>query len=123
MIKYALACEQAHEFESWFPTSEAFEAQRDRGLVTCPYCNSAKVKKQLMAPSVARTKKNKNQGARIPSRSPWRPCPKRTATARHGPRPARQVMADAENVGKEFADEARRMSWAGADASLHLWRG
>ena len=36
MIKYALACEQAHEFESWFPSSDAYEAQRKRGFVTCP---------------------------------------------------------------------------------------
>jgi hypothetical protein len=57
MIKYALACEQAHEFESWFPSSEAFETLRKRGFVTCPYCNSAKVEKQIMAPSVARTDK------------------------------------------------------------------
>src|SRR6478735_1386685 len=57
MIKYALACEQAHQFESWFPTSEAFEAQRERGLVTCPFCNSPKVEKQIMAPAISGTRK------------------------------------------------------------------
>ena len=49
MIKYALACEQAHEFESWFPSSEAFESQRKRGFVTCPFCDSVKVEKQIDA--------------------------------------------------------------------------
>ncbi len=57
MIRYALACNKAHQFESWFPTSEAFDAQRAQGLLTCPVCGSAKVEKQIMAPSVARTDK------------------------------------------------------------------
>src|SRR3954453_14671710 len=57
MIRYALACNKAHPFESWFPSSEAFDAQRAQGLLTCPVCGSAKVEKQIMAPSVARTDK------------------------------------------------------------------
>src|SRR5687768_18514900 len=55
MIKYALACDQAHEFESWFPSSAAYDEQRRRGFVTCPVCNSPKVEKQIMAPRIART--------------------------------------------------------------------
>src|SRR5215203_2986649 len=57
MIRYALACNKAHSFESWFPSSEAFDAQRAQGLLTCPVCGSAEVEKQIMAPSVARTDK------------------------------------------------------------------
>ena len=33
MIRYALACNKAHPFESWFPSSEAYDAQR---LLACP---------------------------------------------------------------------------------------
>ena len=55
MIRYALACQNGHAFESWFRDSEAFDAQAARGLVTCPLCDSPKVEKQIMAPSVART--------------------------------------------------------------------
>jgi hypothetical protein len=111
MIKYALACEQAHEFESWFPTSEAYEAQRDRGLVTCPYCDSAKVEKQLMAPSVARTKK-KSQAAPNPEPQPVAALSEKDRELRAMVRALReQVMANAENVGKGFADEARRMHY------------
>src|SRR5918912_3056252 len=57
MIKYALACDQAHEFESWFPSSEAYDEQRKRGFVTCPVCQSPKVEKQIMAPRLARTER------------------------------------------------------------------
>ncbi len=27
MIRYALRCERGHEFESWFPSSAAYEKQ------------------------------------------------------------------------------------------------
>ena len=93
MIRYSLACAEAHAFESWFPSGEAFELQRDRGLVACPFCGSTAVEKQIMAPAVART----DRGARAdrdsqaaaaqpepgpeapppprPFLSPWRSCP------------------------------------------------
>ena len=54
MIRYALVCEAAPEFESWFPGAEAYEQQVKRGLVTCPFCNTARVSKAIMAPNVAR---------------------------------------------------------------------
>ncbi len=52
MIKFLLACERGHEFESWFPDSDAFETQARRGLVACPECDSRTVHKALMAPAV-----------------------------------------------------------------------
>jgi hypothetical protein len=53
MIKYALACENAHEFEGWFGSSDAYDAQSEQGLVECPVCASHRVRKQIMAPAVA----------------------------------------------------------------------
>jgi hypothetical protein len=55
MIRYALACAEGHEFESWFQNSAAFDKQKKRGLVTCPACGSAKVEKAIMAPRLARS--------------------------------------------------------------------
>ena len=52
MIKYALGCSEGHEFESWFPDSEAYEELRERGLVACPQCGSIRVDKAIMAPAV-----------------------------------------------------------------------
>jgi hypothetical protein len=52
MIKYALGCSEGHEFESWFPDSEAYEELRKRGLVLCPECGSIRVDKAIMAPAV-----------------------------------------------------------------------
>ncbi len=53
MIRYALACDQGHSFESWFANSAAYDKQTKRGLVTCPLCGSAKVEKAIMAPNLA----------------------------------------------------------------------
>src|ERR1700744_4426928 len=53
MIRYALNCDNGHEFESWFANSAAYDKQRKRALVTCPVCNSTKVEKAIMAPRLA----------------------------------------------------------------------
>ena len=50
MIKYALACEAGHGFESWFRSSADYEKQRKRKLVECPLCGSAEVEKQIQEP-------------------------------------------------------------------------
>ena len=110
MIKYALACEQAHEFESWFPSSEAFETQRKRGFVTCPFCDSAKVEKQIMAPSVART--DKTPKAPAPEPQSVAVLSERERELRAALRALREhVMKNAENVGKGFVEEARKMHY------------
>lgn len=110
MIKYALACEQAHEFESWFPSSEAFETQRKRGFVTCPFCNSAKVEKQIMAPSVART--DKAPKIPVPEAQPVAVLSERERELRAALRALREhVMKNAEDVGKGFVEEARKMHY------------
>ena len=57
MIKYALVCSAGHGFEGWFGSSSDYDDQASRGLVDCPVCGSAQVKKQIMAPAVAGTKK------------------------------------------------------------------
>ena len=57
MIRYDLLCDKDHAFDSWFADSDAFEKQAKRGFVTCPHCQSAKVRKAIMAPSVSGTRK------------------------------------------------------------------
>ena len=111
MIKYALACDRAHEFESWFPSSEAYDEQRRRGFVTCPVCNSPKVEKQIMAPRVARTDR-----APVPA-SPAAPQPmailsEKEREVRTMLRALREhVTQNAQDVGERFPEEARKMHY------------
>ena len=71
MIRYALACDKGHVFESWFQNSAAYGRQAKAALITCPVCNSAKVEKTLMTPGVVGAKKR----AGAPPASPSSPQP------------------------------------------------
>lgn len=61
MIRYALACDKGHEFESWFSSSDAYEEQRRRKLVSCPSCGSVRIDKMLMAPRLTRTERQRGK--------------------------------------------------------------
>jgi hypothetical protein len=52
MTKHAPGCAEGPSFDSWFPSSDAFEKQRKRGLVACPECGDIHVEKAIMAPAV-----------------------------------------------------------------------
>jgi hypothetical protein len=75
MIKYQLICDEDHEFEGWFGDSAAFESQQDCGLLTCPSCGSAAVRRALMAPNLASPKTRKSVPPQQPAtaKSPFGP--------------------------------------------------
>ncbi len=57
MIKYMLNCKNCKkDFGSWFATSKEFEKLKKSKLLNCPNCNSIKIEKCLMAPSVINNK-------------------------------------------------------------------
>lgn len=57
MIRFALICDNGHQFESWFASNESYHFQIENNLVCCPQCNAVKVSKAVMAPAVARKKR------------------------------------------------------------------
>jgi len=123
MIRYALACDKGHVFESWFQNSAAYERQAKAALITCPVCNSAKVEKTLMAPGVVGAKKR----AGAPPASPSSPRPAAdtadTATPVAMMSPQEQefrkklkelrdhLTKNADYVGQKFPEEARKMHY------------
>jgi len=96
MIRYALVCENAHEFEGWFGSSGDFDDQAQRGLVACPVCDTRSVAKQIMAPSVAGTKKTTDL-----------PPQMRSMVMEAMGRVRKHVEENFDYVGDTFADEAR----------------
>jgi hypothetical protein len=111
MIKYALACDQAHDFESWFPSSEAYDEQRRRGFVTCPVCNSASVQKQIMAPQIARTDRAPTP-VPAPAPQPMALLSEKERELRAMLRAVREhVTKNADDVGERFPEEARKMHY------------
>lgn len=95
MIRYALRCENGHDFEGWFRSSDGFEAMAAAGQVACTQCGSTSVKKALMAPSVPVEKAS--LGA---ARSPEEQALEKLRD---------HVEANSDYVGLRFADEARAM--------------
>ncbi len=62
MIKYKLICKECNNlFDSWFSTSKEFEKLQKLKHINCHNCNSLKVEKTLMSPSVLNSKKNKSE--------------------------------------------------------------
>jgi hypothetical protein len=98
MIRYALTCEHEHEFEGWFASSTDFDDQQGRGQVECPMCASKMVRKQIMAPAVAGTKRTLADP----------PSPKAQAMMMEAAGRIRaHVEENFDNVGDSFANEAR----------------
>ena len=59
MIKYKLNCKDCNKkFNSWFSSSNEFEKLKKKKFLLCVFCNSFKVEKCLMSPSVISKKKN-----------------------------------------------------------------
>ena len=62
MIKYKLICKECNNsFDSWFSTSKEFEKLKKLKHINCHNCNSLKVEKTLMSPSVLNSNKNKSE--------------------------------------------------------------
>ena len=53
MIKYSLICKDCNlTFESWFASSKEYEKLKKKNFLNCHSCNSIKIEKNLMAPSL-----------------------------------------------------------------------
>ena len=62
MIKYKLLCKNCSDsFESWFASSKEFERLKNSKLLQCLNCNSNKIDKSLMAPSIINKQKKNNK--------------------------------------------------------------
>jgi hypothetical protein len=117
MIRYALACDKGHAFESWFQNSAAFDKQVKRGLLTCPLCNSPKVEKAMMSPQLSGTKKKSGDASGPEAPSPAAPAPVAMVTPqerelRKKLRELREhLVKNADYVGQKFPEEARKMHY------------
>ncbi|MFC3179688.1 DUF1178 family protein [Cypionkella sinensis] len=101
MIRYNLRCSKDHGFESWFQSAEAYETLLSAAQIACPVCGDSSIEKTLMAPAVRPARK---AGEAKPKLSePTSEIEAAMAELR------RQVEANSDYVGLNFAAEARRM--------------
>ena len=113
-----LHCGQGHVFEGWFAGEDDFQAQLGQGLLECPMCGTHEVRKALSAPRL-------NLGARAPASPPSSEAAPASAPGAALQAAwlsaARRIMAESEDVGARFAEEARRMHYG--EASQRAIRG
>ena len=104
MINFSLICEHDHEFDGWFSSSGDFDAQLKRGLVACPVCDSAKVSKSLMSPSVS-TGRQKEKVALANMAATQKEVADQLKQLRD------KMTEGAEDVGSRFPEEARKVHY------------
>ena len=108
-----LQCSHQHSFEGWFGSEADFQDQLGRGQVECPLCGDVDISKMLSAPRL-------NLGAArepsAPQRQQEQPQHEVVAAPNKMMQAAwmkmvRHVMANTEDVGAGFAEEARRIHY------------
>ena len=106
-----LACSQQHVFEGWFGSEDDFVAQCGRSLVECPVCGDASITKKLSAPRL-------NLGAARPEVKPAQDVAladqPEQAMQLAWMAMARRIVANTDDVGDKFAEEARRIHYGEA---------
>ncbi len=103
-----LLCGQSHVFEGWFASEEDFLGQLGRGLVECPVCGDACVTKRLSAPrlSLGRTRIEAATSQELIS-----PLGTEQALQAAWMVMARRIVANTDDVGDRFAEEARKIHY------------
>ena len=129
-----LQCSQQHSFEGWFGSEDDFQSQLARGLVECPMCADKAVVKMPSAPRLnfgghsppasldAASSQASSGSSDIgpstelttagdqPAQSP--PSPEQQAAFLNA---VRHVLANTEDVGDRFANQARAMHYGDAE--------
>lgn len=111
MIIFDLTCNNNHGFEGWFHSPESFDQQLESGLVSCPYCGSMEIRRVPSAVHVGKSMaRETNTGERVTAVSPQGELLgvyQKLVSA---------LLAESEDVGKEFANEARKIHYLEAPA-------
>ena len=142
MISFNLICSAGHGFEGWFKSSEDFDNQQSRGLLTCPICDDHHISKALMAPNVAAKSNTKNDGLVERSIMPTTPVPTPSGQEVSPPPMAtkqglqitpelaeaaaealaemrkvqNKIIETCDDVGDGFAEEARKIHYGEAES-------
>ena len=112
-IKFSLVCCDCDaKFEGWFPSNDQYERQLVSGKLLCPMCDSKNVRKDIMAPNLKK-KSNQSKAKNIPNLM-------MSGKARQILKTIEQtVKKEFTDVGKKFAQEARKASKGERDEKIY----
>ena len=120
MIVYDLVCARQHRFEGWFGSADDFARQRDESLIRCPMCDDASIQRRPSANIlVARTPEIAAAERKEASEPAPNDATSKDATPGHTESSVtndakmlalmRKLVAETENVGRAFPEEARKI--------------
>ncbi|HEX4878329.1 MAG TPA: DUF1178 family protein [Limnobacter sp.] len=126
IIIYDLECEYAHRFEGWFRSSEDFDEQRERKLLTCPECGTAAIRKVPSRINIGQNRAVQPPHAEsLEGRSVAQSAKGQAMEVATAFVMARQALAalinHSEDVGDRFAEEARKIHYE--EAPVRAIRG
>src|ERR1700704_3827800 len=111
-----LGCAQNHRFEGWFGSDDDFQSQFESGMVEGPICGDKAVRRLPTAPRL------NVSGAREPTPATAETSAPIEMTMQSAWLQAvRHVMANTDDVGERFAEEARRIHYG--EVEVHAIRG
>ena len=103
MILFDLQCDKNHKFECWFSSSTNYVEQLKNNMIVCPYCNSTKIQKSLMAPNINIKSTSKNSKKNNKKKLAQNNLENQIKKFR------KYIEKNTDNVGKNFAEEARKI--------------
>ena len=113
MIKYKLICNDCEiTFDSWFASSKEFEKLKRKKLLNCHNCNSPKIEKSLMAPTLM----NKNKSQKNNSEFAKYQNVKKTIKDYQ-----KFIKDNFKYVGENFSNEARSIHYNKKDQSKGIY--
>jgi hypothetical protein len=109
MIVYDLICARQHRFEGWFASTEDYARQHEQTMIRCPVCDDAAIERRPSA--------NVQVGrAALPAAESERETEAVTSGEAEALKLMRRLVANAENVGRAFPEEARKIHYDEAPA-------
>ena len=102
MIKYNLKCNNNHNFDSWFSTSQDYEKLKKKKLLSCPECNSPKIQKSIMSRNLSynKSKEKDKKNAKF-----YKELKTKIKSLQ------KYIEKNCDNVGENFAHEARKIHY------------
>lgn len=102
MKVYNLSCAMGHRFEGWFSSEQDFLSQSDEHRIACPFCESVAISRLPSAPRL-----NLSSAAGKPEEKNSVLAQAQAAMMEI----LRKVVANSEDVGERFVEEARRIHY------------
>jgi hypothetical protein len=121
MKVYNLACPFGHHFEGWFASEADATQQQENGLLTCPICDSHEIVRLPSAPRIAKSTNRELAPLHATEVAQDTGNSMVLSGAEHANLQAqvqatvmkamRELMKKTEDVGHDFAEEARKIHY------------